>query len=183
MFTPFFVLSKNGVSDDCRIVLFHLRLILELPPCYVQVWYKSRKWLFHWYWARELWPGFAFLVGISANHRSCRTIVYSFSFSMHNLLNDNEKKLSMVVISPSRLCTRNVFWNSLGLECRFHWMDNQIGYLKTRGIEDVPEDGSIFLWLSFGRLCHWFCLEHHWINIQYIGLSRLVLTKTILTNI
>jgi hypothetical protein len=26
-------------------------------------------------------------------------------------------------------------------------------------------------------------LEHHWINIQYIGLSRLVLTKTILTNI
>jgi hypothetical protein len=71
----------------------------------------------------------------------------------------------------------------LGLECRFHWMGNQIGYLKTRWIEDVPEDSSIFLWLSFGRLRHWFCLEHHWINIQYIGLSRLVLTKTILTDI
>jgi len=141
---------ENGDSDDYRIALFHLRLILELSPCHVQVQCKLCKRLFYWYWPRELWPGFALLVGISADHRLRRAVVYGFGFSIHNPPDDNEKEFSLVVISPSGLCAGYVFRNCLGLECRFHRMDHQNDHLKTWWIEDVPPDCPVLLGISFG---------------------------------
>lgn len=65
------------------------------------------------------------------------------------LLMDNEKKLSMVVISPRRLYTRNVFRDPLDMEHCLHWKDNQNDHLETWWIEHVPPDSSILLWISF----------------------------------